>query len=295
MLVLSGLFTSSLTAAGDITNLLQQLQKTFVPTEFDAGGMKVAKGGTVVTVQIDGVLANPKGKTGSYKNMFEDGQIRPENCLKCQLTNRLATQRAYQAGERLYVVALELGGKDSIAMEVQSCGTCDPKAIDPTHRPYQARVTFKFLKGALAATSVAQVQQVVEQVFKADAEGGATQETQQQGAPPPAAPARPPVRARTAGAPPDPQANPPQAEAPPKTPTNFDPIAPPPPPADTPEPQPRKLEMGQTIDQVNAMFPGIAPTTVPGPNKAVIHLYKDGNRTFKITFTDGKVTGVDVI
>jgi len=163
VVLLTGLVTSSLPAAPDATSLIQQLEKTFATTELDAGGMKVVKPGTTLAVQMDGVLANPKWKAGSFKNIFEDGQVRADNCLKCQLSNRLGTQRALQVGEKVYLLAIELA-KDSIYLEVQSCGMCDPNAVDTTHRPYQSRVTFKFLKGALAVTSVAQVQQVIEQV-----------------------------------------------------------------------------------------------------------------------------------
>jgi hypothetical protein len=151
---------------------------------------------------------------------------------------------------------------NNIVFVVQSCGTCNPKAVDPGHQPYRAEVDFKFIKGALAATDFKSVQGVIEQVFKfPDAEAETTAAA---GGAPPADPPAPP---------------PPQPEAPQKF---VEPPPPPPPPA-----APKKIGLGQTPDEVKATFGEPEQIIELGPK--VIYKYKD----LKVTFLKGKVSDIE--
>jgi hypothetical protein len=268
-------------------NLSQQFHNTYVETIMDAGGLKVAKPGSTLVVQVEGVMANPnKNKAAPYSNTFSDGEVKPDTTLSVIKNpfGRLkasSAERALTVGEKVYLLKAEFNA-DNVAFTVQSCGDCDPKAMDPAHQPFRAKVTFRFLKGALASTDLKHVQQTIEQVFKfpdaADPETEAPADNA--GAPPPSAPgqARAQVRA--------PAVVPPPAEAPPAEPQpQYAAIAPPPPPPA----EPRKLKVGMTIQEVKDGFG--QPVNIIDLDTKVIYVYKD----LKVTFVKGKVSDVDVI
>ncbi len=264
-------------------DLAQQLHSTYIETMMDPSGLKVSKPGSILVVQMEGVMANPnKNKAAPYPNSFEDGQVKADaarGLLKNPLSRIKASsaERALTVGEKVYLLKTELNA-DSIALTVQSCGDCDPKAMDPAHQPYRARVTFKFLKGALGSTDMKHVQQTIDQVFKfpdaasdtGTATGDAAAGGSGQGA---AAPAGTGGSAQPAAAPAE------QAQQ------QFAPIAAPP----APPAAPRKVALGMTIDQVKSSYG--EPANVVDLGGKVIYVYKD----LKITFQDGKVSDVDVL
>ena len=279
---------TAINAAPQGENLAQQFHTTYVETIMDASGLKVAKPGSTLVVQVEGVMANPnKNKAAPYSNTFSDGQVKPDSALSV-IKNPFgklkasSAERALNVGEKVYLLKAEFNA-DNVAITVQSCGDCDPKAMDPAHQPFRAKVTFKFLKGALAGTDMKHVQQTVDQVFKfPDAAGSSTDAAGADaggGAPAPASapgrPAAPPAAAAPAPAPaaaPEPQAQ-------------FAPIAPPPPPPA----EPRKLKVGMTIQEVKDGFG--QPVNIIDLDTKVIYVYKD----LKVTFVKGKVSDVDVI
>ena len=213
-ILLASSLTSSIHAAPQSGNLVQQLQSTYVPNVMDASGIKVAQAGSILAVQVEGVQANPRGKlTQPFANGFVDGQIQVKGGIGSKMPfgarPSMGVARVLAAGEKVYLLKTEV--KDNnIVFVVQSCGTCNPKAVDPAHQPYRAEVDFRFIKGALAATDFKSVQGVIEQVFKfADAEAS-TDASAGAGAAPPAAPA--PGRAARPQ-PAQPQPEPPAAPA----------------------------------------------------------------------------------
>ena len=183
-------------------------------------------------------------------------------------------------GEKVYLLKADVGA-NAITFSIQSCGTCDPKAVDPGHEPYRAEVTFKFIKGALAGTDFNQVKGVIEQVFKTpdDAAPATDAATPQAGAKP-QAPAAPLATPEAAPAPP--AADPPQQAA---EPAKYADIPPPPPPPAAP----RKLGKGMTIDEVKAVLG--EPESIIDLGGKVIYKYKD----YKFTFVGGKVSDIDVV
>ena len=269
----AGSLTSSIHAAPQSGNLVQEVQSTYVPNVLDASGIKVAQAGAILAVQVDGVQGAPRGKLSQpFANVFESGQIKASGgLLKNRFSTPLNAARVFAVGEKVYLLKTEV--KDSaIVFVVQSCGTCNPKVVDPGHVPYRAEVTFKFIKNALASTDFKSVQGVIDQVFKfadadtdtASAAGGA-----------PAAPAASGNSPR-----PDPPAPPPaQAEATPK----FDPIPPPPPPPAAP----KKIALGQSADEVKANLGD--PEQIIELGDKTIYKYKD----LKVTFLKGKLTSVE--
>src|SRR5580700_7037388 len=114
---------------------------------------------------------------------------------------------------------------DAVIFTVQTCGTCDPAAVDPSHKPFVASISFKFIKGFLAITNLKQVKDSIGALLVVP-EAGAD------------AAAQPAADAAPQNAPQNTQQT--QAQAPvqaaaPDPPVKFEPIKEPPPP---PPPQP---------------------------------------------------------
>ncbi len=276
-------------AAPQSGNLVQQLQTTYIPNVMDPSGIKVAQAGSVLAVQVETVQANSRGKMSApFCNDFENGQIKPCGSL-FSVKNRIPgiskdAPRTFTVGEKMYLLKTEVQ-TNAIVFLVQSCGTCNPKSVDPAHQPYRAEVRFKFIKNALAATDFKSVQGVIEQVFKfpeAEADNtdaGAGGEGTQPAPGPPRGKMPRPAQAQPEQAPQQP------AEAPQK----FDPIAPPPPPPAAPAapPAPKKIAMGQSVDEVKANFG--EPEQIYDLGAKTIYKYKD----FKVTFVKGKVADIE--
>ena len=263
-------------------NVIQQVQSAYIPTLMDASGIKVAQKGTILVVQIDGVMAaQKKGLSGPYYNAFASGQIGPDGGLKATaLNHRAINPRALTVGEKVYLLKADVGA-NAITFSVQSCGSCDPKAVDPGHEPYRAEVTFKFVKGSLAGTDFNQVKGVIEQVFKTpDDAAPATDAAAPQAGTKPQAPAAP--QATPEAAPAAPVADPQQQPA---EPAKYADIPPPPPPPAAP----RKLGKGMTTDEVKAVLG--EPESIIDLGGKVIYKYKD----YKFTFVGGKVSDIDVL
>ena len=275
MSIFAGIASSAL-ASPQPDSLVQQLRAMYPETVMDPNGLKVAKPGTILVVQMDGMMANPM-KSGPAANTFTEGQfVRGES--RSQKLSRYGigvpqknpTDRPVAVGAKVYLLGTE-SSSDAITFTVQTCGDCDPKAVDPGFTPYKAKVTFKFVKGALAETDAKHVRQVIEQVFKFPEGPAPAAEAQ---APPPA-PVAPPPPAREAAPAPAPA----QAQ-------QFAPIsAPAPAPADQ---TPKVLKLGMSEQEVKDSFG--PPASIVELGAKVIYVYKDK----KITFQNGKVSDVEV-
>jgi len=258
-------------------SLINQLQTAYPLTIMDVTGYKVSKTGTILEIQLDGIQANPM-KSAPFQNTFEDGQVvagghstvskfMPGGIGKKPFA---APPRTLAAKEKVYLLKME-AKDDAVILTVQTCGTCDPAAVDPSHKPFVASISFKFIKGFLAITNVKQVKDAIGALLLVPDAGASTDAQPAAGAAPPNAPQNAPQT----------QAQPPvQAAAPPDPPVKYGDIAPPPPPA--PE-----LKLGLTVDQVIAQLGQPVNTATAGDKQ--IYLFKE----WKITFTGGKVTDID--
>jgi hypothetical protein len=258
-------------------SLLNQLQAAYPLTIMDATGYKVSKPGTTLEIQLDGIQANPM-KSPPFQNTFEDGQVvagghstvskfMPGGLGKKPFA---APPRTLAAKEKVYLLKMD-ARDDAVIFTVQTCGTCDPAAIDPSHKPFVASISFKFIKGFLAVTNLKQVKDAIGALLLVPDAGAATD----------AQPA--------AGAAQNSQQSAPQTQAPPPPPAapdppaKFAPIQEPPPPA----PAPPDLKLGLTVDQIVAQLGQPVNTVTAGTKQ--IYLYKE----WKITFIGGKVTDID--
>ncbi len=265
---------ASVYAAPQSDAVAQQLRAMYPETGLDAAGLKVVKPGAVLTVQADGMLANPM-KAGAFSNTFAEGQFvktatKTEKAARfgINIPQKKAVDRPVSVGAKVYLLSTEFGN-DTIGFTVQTCGDCDPKAVDPGYEPYRAKVTFKFVHGALAETDAKHVRTTIEQVFKF-ADSAAPADT---------AASAPQTSAAAQQAPPPP---PPPAQE------QFAPIAPPaaPPAADQ---APRVLKLGMTTKEVKDGFG--EPASIVDLGSKVIYVYKDK----KVTFVNGKVSDVDIL
>jgi len=258
-------------------SLINQLQTAYPLTIMDATGYKVSKTGTTLEIQLDGIQANPM-KSSPFQNTFEDGQVvagghstvskfMPGGLGKKPFA---APPRTLAAKEKVYLLKTEVKD-DAVILTVQTCGTCDPAAVDPSHKPFVASISFKFIKGFLAVSNLKQVKDAIS-VLLLVPDAGADAAAQ------PAADAAPQNAAQNTQQ----NAQPPaQAAVPDPPPVKYGDIAPPPPPA--PE-----LKLGLTVDQVIAQLGQPITTATAGDKK--IYLFKE----WKVTFVGGKVTDIDV-
>ena len=257
-------------------SLIDQLQTAYPLTILDATGYKVSKPGTTLEIQLDGIQANPM-KSPPFQNTFEDGQVvagghsTVSKFMPGGLGKRPfeSAPRTLAAKEKVYLLKME-AKDDAVIFTVQTCGTCDPAAIDPTHKPFVASILFKFIKGFLAATDLKHVQDAIGALLVVPDAGAAANaqpaaDAAQQSAPP-AAPRtqQPPARAAA----PDPAVKSAPIQEPPL-------------------PQP-KIEKGLTINQVLAQLG--QPETIVTLGDKRIYLFKE----WKVTFIGGKVTDIDV-
>jgi len=261
-------------------SLINQLQTAYPLTIMDVTGYKVSKPGTTLEIQLDGIQANPL-KSAPFQNTFEDGQVvagghsTVSKFMPGGLSKKpfAAPPRTLAAKEKVYLLKME-AKDDAVILTVQTCGTCDPAAVDPSHKPFVASISFKFIKGFLAVTNLKQVKDAISALLLVP-DAAATTDAAAQPAGQPAAAAAPQNAPQSA-----PQ-TPVQAAAPDPPPVKYGDIAPPPPPA--PE-----LKLGLTVDQVIAQLGQPITTAAAGDKK--IYLFKE----WKITFINGKVADIDV-
>jgi hypothetical protein len=255
--------------------LAQQIQAAYAPTIMDASGIKVAQAGATLVVKKEGIQANPP-KLGYYGNDYENGQVTAGtvsgavDSLKGKVKDRIKVpwgshqmatvdkhvdSVALAVDDKAYVLKIEVKPA-SVDLFIQTCGSCDPAAADPTHHPPLARVSVHFVNGFLTATDLSHVQQAIGEVLAApDTDSSPDVQAQAQQPVAPAAPA----------------------------PEHFAAIAPPEPPPAEPAP----IGLGQSPDQIVAAL-GTPEKTVNLGTKQIF-LYKN----LKITFVDGKVTEVE--
>jgi hypothetical protein len=117
--------------------------------------------------------------------------------------------------------------EDAVTMTVQSCGGCEPAAIDPGHKPHWASIQFKFIKGYLTSTDLPHVRKAIESLL---APASITPSVQVE-----TTPGGPPPFAQTQS----------QTEGPPAL-RHFDDIVPPPAP---PTAKPTLMRQGESMQQ----------------------------------------------
>jgi hypothetical protein len=247
--LITGSFAASLLAAPQ-----DQGQKTNIDLKLQSQYMPTKLAGDRLRfTQLGSVLVIQLDGLGAspaneltFGNSYKDGRIK--HSLAGALLHQANNVRDLQAGEKVYLLKTEV--KDSgIVFNVQSCIACDGSPTDLDPMPYRASLTFQFPKRYWDTTDFAQIQQTISQVFTfADSPDTNAQPITQQ---PAASDARPAQQQQPA-----------------------------------PQPEPVKIELGQTPNQVIASLG--RPDKVVDLGSKKIYIYKD----LKVTFVDGKVSDV---
>jgi hypothetical protein len=229
----------------------QQIRAQYPITRVGANGT-VLHAGTVLVIQVDGIRAIPASYQWYWSSTWKGGRARGNMIQNVPGGLPDASElRLLQVGEKAYLTNIET--KDAeVLFSVQTCGACNPSSPDPNEPPFRARITFQLGKGYLTSGDFNHIQETIGQAFAIDT-----------------------------SAPPNPSPTPSVGGLP--APQTFEPIAPPPPPAAAP----RKIEIGQTIEQVKASFGD--PTNIVSLGDKVIYIYKN----LKVTFVNGKVSDVE--
>jgi hypothetical protein len=247
------------------TSLKEQLEAEYklARVAYTSGQATITEPGAVLIIQRAGILGVPPGNlTLAPPATFKNGSLIPPSKVATTMAGKKA--HLLPVGEKVYVTKIEVSPhKDKVTFHIMECDTCNGTA---QRSSYKADVIFEFPKGSLATASVADVENMIAQVFTIDMGGGVAQPAQ-----PTAQPEQPAQPAAQPEQPPQPTTQPAQ------------PAAAQPSPAQT---APTQIQLGQTIDQVVAALG--QPEKIVDLGAKKIYVYKD----LKITFVDGKVSDV---
>ena len=242
-------------SAGDQRALLQErLDSQFKLTKTTADRSDIVTAGSVLVLQKDGLLMCSLDTnippTSTYKNGKISMGFGSDLAWSMQLgkSSSEVPQRKFVAGEKFWVTAFNIQ-EDGVIFKFYSDPYQDVR--------YYGQLKFPFPKHVMPPA---------DQVLKTIAEAITVQPDDN--------------AAATA-----PQQQPGQQTQ--QQPVVMAPIAPPPPPPDAPPPQPKTITLGQTKDQVLAIFG--QPQRVANLGTKEILYYKD----MKVTLIRGKVTNVE--
>ncbi len=256
-------------------SIQQKLEAEYPLTKPTADKTDIVTAGAVLVLEKDNLLMFTVTTQVPPQNTYKNGRIShgvfdaAKKCKFCPYVPGVSTvtsqvpnvdQRTFVAGEKFWVTKID----------VESDGVVFSLFSDPySDVRYYANLKFPFVKGSIPPAD--QVLSTVAEVVKvqpSDDSAASGGDPKPKGAPP----------SQTAQAPSQ-QVS--QGEA-----QTMAPIAPPPPPADAPPPAPKTIAVGQTKDQVVAIFG--QPTKVVQLKAKEIDVYPD----MKVTFVNGKVTDV---
>jgi len=272
ILILAGLNATAFVQAQAAPSLQELLttQYKLSTTGSDSYGFKVIESGTIVALQKGGVIATPFAVENglnpfqrSCTNTFKGGALTVARM--CTMTTERT--RYLDRGWKLYVTKIEVNEKQGkVSFSLVECDICNNQAGPLSMR---STVIFQFTPQFLATAEPGQVTDVIDQVFKPDAE--ATRLAASGQAPAPANAAGPAaVTAMVAPPPPPPPPPPPQQPAPTDT-------------GPTPT-----VNIGDPPQRVISIL-GKPQVILPGAAGKQIYKYKD----FKVIFVGGKVVEVD--
>jgi hypothetical protein len=226
--------------------LTDQLKALYKVTKFglDGGGFTVLSPGTILVIQKGGIVGVPPANITMGVAVFKDGDLKQPSAGNRMFLGNVT--RFLQVGEKVYVQKVDVNLKtDKVQLTVVECDQCN--GVNQTSL-FKGVVSFEFPRGSLATADPAMIEDTIAQVFTID-NGSGNQLNQDQNA---------------QGQQDQPQQQPPPQQAPP--------------------PEPASIQMGMTVDQVEAALG--PPDKKVSIGAKLIYVYKD----LKVTFTNGKVT-----
>jgi len=224
--------------------LAEQLKALYKVTKFGA----VAKGFTVLSPGTVLVIRKAGILGVPPANVaFGNSIYRDGELHQPTTSNRMIignVTRFLQVGEKVYVQTVDVNLKsDRVTLIIVECDSCNGVNQQSS---FKSMVSFEFAKGSLATPDPAQIENTIGQVLSIDNSSNGGQQPQDSSA-------------QQQGQ----QQQPPEQQAPP--------------------PQPPTIQLGQTVDQVQAVLG--QPDKIVNLGAKLIYVYKD----LKVTFMNGKV------
>ena len=236
----------------------QKLEKEYPLTKTTAAKDVIVTAGAVLVLEKDGLVMSTVASSSEARNTYKSGRVSPDFATKaasagricsfCPHADKLPTMRTFVSGEKFWLTSVEVKD-DGIVLHFFSDPISDVR--------YTSQLKFPYTHGAPSDGLMASIAEVVK-VQPSDDSKAATAST----TPAPAAPANP-------------------------APAPLAAIAPPPPPADAPPPEPKTVKIGQTKDQVVAMFG--PPNKLLDKGVTKIYVYPD----MKVTIKADKVVDIE--
>lgn len=228
----------------------QAIENSYPLTKPSADHKDIVTPGAVIDLLKDNLTMYSVAAAAPGNVTYEDGKFKASGFSKLMNFHATGTpnttSRTFVAGEKFWLIGVNVRD-DGAVLEFISDPMNDIR--------YKVFVKYPFPKGTIPPPDA--VMAMISQTVKAEPVDNA----QGSGAAQPAAPSAPP-------------------------PAKMADIAPPPPPADAPPAAPKSISLGQTKDQVAAMFG--PPTKIVNLSTKEIDYYPD----MKVTFVKGKVTDV---
>jgi hypothetical protein len=144
--------------------LTKQIKTTYTLTETGMDRLRITKPGTVFTVQLEGLAADPSSDATFSQNKFRDGELKQSKGIIPFLQDKKRT-RNLRPGERVYLFKADV--KDTeINLYVITCDLFDVNISGTTQQVrYKSLVTVQFPKGYLATAEFGKVKGVIEGLF----------------------------------------------------------------------------------------------------------------------------------
>jgi hypothetical protein len=202
---------------------------------------------SVLVIQKDGILGvAPSNALPPCPSNFKDNSLHAPNTI-CMMAEKSAS-KALTNGEKVHPTSVSINLKaEKVAVNFTECDSCNGGDASS----YKGEVVFQFPKGYLEGADAGQVADVISQVLAPPDPNAPQQDQNQQQA-----------GGQQQGG--DQQQQQPQQPAAP----------------------PASIQLGQTVDQVQAAFG--PPEKIVNLGTKQIYVYKD----LKVTFVNGKVTDV---
>lgn len=258
----SVLVVSALAQAGAPT-LQEQLaaQYKLVKMGSDTSGYSVVEEGTLLAVQKGGIMGVPYSDKTTLTNKYENGTVHGPNAAMTEARKKLfghfsqtasegQTTHLMKKGDKVYPTKIDVKvDKDVVLLGIVECDTCN-NTDPPTWA--KANVEFQFPKGSLAKASAGDVEDTIGQLLAISddsQQGGGDQQGQQQQGGQQGGQDQGGGQQQGGG-------------------------------------EPQTIQMGMTIDQVQASLGQPSKVVNLGPKQ--IYVYKD----LKVTFLNGRVVDV---
>jgi len=141
--------------------LTKQIKTTYTLTETGMDRLRITRPGTVFTVQLEGIAADPSSDATYSQNKFRDGQVKQSKGIIPFLQDKKRT-RNLRPGERVYLFKADVKDNE-INLYVITCDLFDVNISGSTQQVrYKSLVTVQFPKEYLSTAEFSKVKGVIE-------------------------------------------------------------------------------------------------------------------------------------